>query len=296
MNKKILVSLSVIGIVAAIAIGGTIAYFSDVETSTGNLFAAGSIDLKVDNHCYFNGDECACVDGEEPVCTWQNGPNIGELCTCTWGLKDLANELFFDFEDLKPGDWGEDTVSLHVYNNDAWACVAFADMVDYDNGCTEPEEEDGDESCGIPGEYEGELSEYLYFVFWADMGEANMPCPYAYPGDNIFQPDCDYYLMDGLASSILPGETYVLAAPGEYNVFTGVLNEPLTGEEDYYIGKVWCFGTLGSVPGPYGEVIWTCDGEPVDNIPQSDSLEADIIFYAEQARNNPDFSCFLEEK
>jgi len=49
MNKKILISLSVIGLVAAIVVGGTIAYFSDTETSTGNTFTAGAIDLKVDN-------------------------------------------------------------------------------------------------------------------------------------------------------------------------------------------------------------------------------------------------------
>jgi len=49
MNKKIIISLSVIGVVAAIAIGGTIAYFNDTETSTGNVFTAGSIDLKVDH-------------------------------------------------------------------------------------------------------------------------------------------------------------------------------------------------------------------------------------------------------
>ncbi len=49
MNKKIIISLSVIGVVAAIAIGGTIAYFNDTETSTGNVFVAGSIDLKVDH-------------------------------------------------------------------------------------------------------------------------------------------------------------------------------------------------------------------------------------------------------
>lgn len=46
MNKKILISLSVIGAVAAIAVGGTIAYFSDTETSTGNTFTAGELDLK----------------------------------------------------------------------------------------------------------------------------------------------------------------------------------------------------------------------------------------------------------
>ena len=48
MNKKILISLSVIGVVAAIAVGGTIAYFSDTETSTGNTFTAGVIDISVD--------------------------------------------------------------------------------------------------------------------------------------------------------------------------------------------------------------------------------------------------------
>ena len=48
MNKKILVSLSVIAAVAAIAIGGTIAYFSDTETSAGNTFSTGVIDIKID--------------------------------------------------------------------------------------------------------------------------------------------------------------------------------------------------------------------------------------------------------
>lgn len=46
--KKIIISLSIIGAVAAIAVGGTIAYFSDTETSTGNTFTAGTLDLKVD--------------------------------------------------------------------------------------------------------------------------------------------------------------------------------------------------------------------------------------------------------
>jgi len=46
--KKILISLSVIVAVAAIVIGGTIAYFSDTETSTGNTFSAGTIDIAID--------------------------------------------------------------------------------------------------------------------------------------------------------------------------------------------------------------------------------------------------------
>ena len=44
-----------IAVVAIIAVGATGAFFSDTETSTGNTFAAGAIDLGVDNTSYYNG-------------------------------------------------------------------------------------------------------------------------------------------------------------------------------------------------------------------------------------------------
>ena len=47
--KKIIISLAVIGVVSAVVIGGTIAYFSDTETSVGNTFTAGTIDIAIDN-------------------------------------------------------------------------------------------------------------------------------------------------------------------------------------------------------------------------------------------------------
>lgn len=43
--QKILLSLVTITLVAAVAIGATRAYFSDTETSTGNSFTAGKLDL-----------------------------------------------------------------------------------------------------------------------------------------------------------------------------------------------------------------------------------------------------------
>jgi len=60
--KKILISLSIIGVVGAIAVGGTIAYFSDTETSTGNTFTAGTIDI--------------AIDAENP---WTSHYDIGDL-------------------------------------------------------------------------------------------------------------------------------------------------------------------------------------------------------------------------
>ena len=46
--KKILLSLSTITAVAILAVVGTTAYFTDTETSTGNTFTAGTIDIAVD--------------------------------------------------------------------------------------------------------------------------------------------------------------------------------------------------------------------------------------------------------
>jgi len=48
MNKKILASIFVIGILAFAMGWGTYSYFSDTEKSTGNVFTAGTIDIDVD--------------------------------------------------------------------------------------------------------------------------------------------------------------------------------------------------------------------------------------------------------
>ena len=75
--KKILISLSIIGVVGAAVIGFTIAYFNDTETSTGNIFVAGTMDLKVDHkYAMYNGKECTseCVENIDPSANLiQNG-------------------------------------------------------------------------------------------------------------------------------------------------------------------------------------------------------------------------------
>ena len=261
MNTRILTSLVIIGLVSIVLGMGTYAYFSDTETSTGNTFTAGSIDLKIDNHCYLNGEE---------------------VSDCTWDLTDLTDELFFNFADIKPGDWGEDTVSIHVYDNDAWVCVIFKNLESSDETCVEPEL-DVEADCGEDGK--GELAENLYFFFWVDM--CDEPELNACPGDNIYQPECDIPLMAGYASEVLDGRIYTLADSQENNV-GGIDGYPLLGSTTYYIGKVWCFGTMNIDP-ETGQI--TCDGSSVGNEAQTDSLTGDIEFYAVQERNNPNFLC-----
>ncbi|MDD5402223.1 MAG: TasA family protein [Dehalococcoidales bacterium] len=48
MKKIFGLAISAI-LVIALAVGGTLAYFNDTETSTGNVFTAGTIDLEVNN-------------------------------------------------------------------------------------------------------------------------------------------------------------------------------------------------------------------------------------------------------
>ena len=80
MNKKITISLSIIGLVAAIAVGGTIAYFSNTETSAGNILIAGSINLKVDQtRQTYNGVDCktCSVDIESDTSNMVTGTVAG---------------------------------------------------------------------------------------------------------------------------------------------------------------------------------------------------------------------------
>jgi len=229
--NKIILSLVVIGAVAAIAVGGTIAFFTDTETSTGNTFAAGTLDLKIDDNCTYNGE------------------TIG---SCVWQEKDLENEVFFNYNDVKPGDEGENTVSLHVYNNNAYVCAEISDLTNDDNGCNEPE---GlvDGTCG---ENEGELQENVLFTVWKDNGTGD--------GEK-----CNNNLDGG--ELVLVNDQP--ATNGFWPLYDSQTGGPLEGDTDACIGISW------RVPAE------------VENEIQSDSMSATVTFSAVQSRNNDGFVC-----
>ena len=270
--KKVLLSLATIGAVAALAFGASQAFFSDTETSTGNILQAGAIDLLVDNTSYITNEEGDLVASE----------------ATTWTQKDLTLEKFFNFTDLKPGDRGEDTISLHVNNNDAWACASVKFTENSDNGYSEPEDEMSGTSTDLnDGTPNGDLAEELNFAFWAD------------DGDNVLETD-ESVVISGPASDILDGATLALA--DSQNGFFAAAGVPLTGAQDYFIGKYFCYGSLTQTPVAEGEgspisgnpargTGFSCDGSAVTNLSQTDKLVADITFYVEQARNNENFFC-----
>jgi predicted ribosomally synthesized peptide with SipW-like signal peptide len=255
LNKKALVSLSIVAVVSAIIIGGTMAYFSDTETSTGNKFTAGKFNLKIDNTCHYNGRECIC-DG---ACEWAG---TDEECFCTWEAKDLTNELFFNLGDVKPGDFGEDTISLHVDNNDAWICAELANLKNNDNGCENPEFKAetlaygaSNETCANPGLGQGELQNNLLFSIWKDNGASAHAC------NNIKDGDETYIFENQPAEE----EAWAIA-----DSTTGA---PIAG------GATICYGVAWSLP------------IGVNNIIQTDDFSEDVIFTAVQARNMNNFKC-----
>jgi len=239
-------------ILAIIIIGGTMAYFSDTEISSGNTFAAGKLNLQVDSTCHYNGMICAAgVWAEETEGSSDYPELIGESCECTWLAKDLDNELFFNFDDLKPGDYGENTVSLHIDNNDAWVCAEFANIVNDDKGCDQPES-DIDETCGAG---EGELQDHLFFTVWRDNSEGEGAC------NNILDPGEVVIFQNQPASALV------------WTIADSTTGSPIPGDTTV------CYGLAWNVP------------IATDNIIQSDSLSLDLIFTAVQARHMADFKC-----
>lgn len=128
MDKKILASMLIIGAVSILLGAGTVAYFSDKETSTGNTLTVGL------------------------------GPDL-VLYPC-----EGSPTLPFLVDNIMPGDSGVVDVSLR---NDGpvagWLSMKLINCVNDENGRLEPEIEAGDTTPD-----EGELGSKLYLLIWFD--------------------------------------------------------------------------------------------------------------------------------
>ncbi len=267
-TARTMLSGAVLLAAAAIIIASTFAFLSDTESSTANFLEAGDIDLKIDNTSYYNGQ-------------------VSDITT--WTLDDLGTQLFFNFQDLKPGDWGEDTISIHVNTNDAWACFDSTLTSDDDTSSNEPEllvdDPENDQDL-----FDGELGENIDFIFWVD------------DGDNVLEDNEnteENIIARGKADDVL-GNLSVTLADSISNIFEED-GQPLSGEETYFIAKAWCFGDMTLAPVAEGQGQnptidggIECDGTNLNNSTQTDKLTADVSFHTVQFRNNPDFACFEE--
>lgn len=266
--SKLLKSILGLAVVAALAIGGTVAYYNDTETSKDNTFTAGKLDLQIDNTSYYNGEL-------SQINTWQmadfddgKGPKDGQY-------------LFFDFNDLKPGDWGEDTISLHVLNNDSWVCGDITLTANDENDLTRSELRLQDSSPS------GELAQEINFVWWAD------------DGDNVLEDNETVIQQANLGNAPMNISVPIVLADSTKNIWNPQ-GGPLPGNSTKYVGKAWCFGKMTLAPRPAGEnsplgVVANsgilCDNKDATNISQTDSAKMDVSFRAIQARHMDTFTC-----
>lgn len=216
-NKQIVLAVGMIVFVVAAVIGGTGAFFSDTETSVGNVFTAGAVNI-------------AITDITHSPSTLDN----------LVGFTKNPTGFSFSFSDLKPLDTGTVTYTLDNPTNPAYVCARVIEKSNDDNVLTDPETKAGDTNGGFG---HGELGMFLNFNF-------------------------------GLGNS---GSLSTISNKWQD---VGVIN---TGSSSPAAIN-YCFGEFSGstcVANTAGNVNWA----------QTDTLTADVEFYAVQTRNNGGFTC-----
>lgn len=194
---------------------------------------------------------------------------VGQSCASTWELTDLGpTTKFFDLNSVKPSDEGENTISLHVDTNDAYACLLASNLRNNDDGLTKPEALV--DSTDGPGN--GELGDQVTVFMWRD------------DGDNIWEQGEEPLLPNPATAKEAFDNKY-------YPLYTPTFGA-LAGDTTGYVGLAWCAGTL-TIDTSANSL--NCNGATMGNESQTDSLKVDLSFQVEQARNNPDFICHPPE-
>ncbi|SFH31823.1 SipW-cognate class signal peptide [Halorubrum aquaticum] len=208
-RRKALAGIGGIGVASAGAGIGTSAYFSDTESFDGNTLTAGELDLKVDwQQSYYgasetivpinaypdhDGDGLQSIDDDtEYVLDNADGENepIEITCNDLESGADLPEDVFASpnrtpdnggpidqqdslvaLDDVKPGDWGEVTFSLHLCDNPGYVWLTADNFSQSGGALTEPEQvsmNETDPSSVVEGDDTGDLADNTYVELWYD--------------------------------------------------------------------------------------------------------------------------------
>jgi len=201
-RRKVLAGASAVGLAGAGAGLGTSAFFSDRESFTNNSFTAGELDLKLDYRATYAGgsgrlDEIDDTYSESgpgepfPVEEEEDGvyligevPDPGDFgdgwdgAVQEWDFCDPEYDLIngdeipvFTLQDVKPGDAGEVTMSLHLCDNPGWVWMWGGLSANDENTVTEPEadaEGENNDETDSTIEGDGELADAIQTKLWYD--------------------------------------------------------------------------------------------------------------------------------
>lgn len=291
-RRKALAALGTVGVASAGAGLGTSAFFSDQDTFENNRLVAGELDLKVDWAQTYNGEPVNAFpdedgdDVQDPIQSREQIAQESGLPIDSPSVETMFRDQFVDIpddylrplielEDVKPGDSGEITFSLHLFDNAGYIWMNGRCIENAENGIVEPERDDPDE-VEASGPLSGELAQAIRVALWYD------------DGDNVHETDetiifrgslrelalllCDGIALDGDRSTpfssvnIVTGDAFedsLLAANGLSDD-----RECFDASTTHHLGLRWEL--------------------PVDhaNELQTDSVRFDLGFYTEQCRHN----------
>ncbi len=222
-----------------------------VRGEEGTTFATGGgtgtpgLELKINSKTYYNG---------------------AYMPALSWHLKNLVPgvDKFWNFDDVKPGDTGTSSISIHIKKSPAYVCLDFVNLKNDENTVNEPE------SAVDTTPFEGELAAGLEFFAWRD------------DGDNKFEVGEKPLFGTSTQSAVkvLNEKTYTLA-----DSQTG---SPYADGSTHYVGIYWCAGNL-TVDLSTGTA--RCDGKVLGNEAQTDSMSVDVKIRAVQSKYNTKFLC-----
>ncbi|WP_276258506.1 SipW-dependent-type signal peptide-containing protein [Haloglomus litoreum] len=232
------------------------------------LYGTEGIDGTVDEWRAFDGhpdNTVDLLDGTDPVnaspiticsgCSVRSGSNL-DVPEVFRSEAYPEQDHLIELSDVKPGDTGEITFSLHNCHNPAYLWLDVLNLTGAENGMTEPE-------STVDSDGNSELPDAVEVRFWYDR-------------------DCDNALDDG-ERLIYPASGYATVA----DLFESA-GEPIDGGRRIELdGQPYDDGSR-ELPGDGGTL---CIGfewrvpTGVGNEIQSDSLGFDLRYYTEQSRN-----------
>ncbi|MUV60178.1 SipW-dependent-type signal peptide-containing protein [Halobacterium sp. CBA1126] len=250
-RRRVLAGLGTIGVAGAAAGLGTSAYLNDTESFESNTITAGTLDMSV----------TATVEAASSH--WSS--SVGLSATA-----DGEAVSGVTIDDVKPGDWGIICFDVSIEENPGYLQVSTANLASSENGYTEPEPEDENG--------EGELEEAILATVWHGTDDSEPP----EAREDLTMLDDTTDLNDfGLASYETPDEGGETDSGAHYTTLREAHDEYSTGvtlggsEEPSSINAAE-FCLLLEIPTEVGNEI------------QGDSLSFDLVFDAEQSRNNSD--------
>jgi len=251
-RRQLLGGVGAIGVASAGAGLGTTAYFSDEESFDDNTLSAGELDLLVDYELSYDqgsagsGGTSGTINGDVQVVD-ENGDDVAE-----------GDAVSLTLDDVKPGDSGGAEFCFRIIDNPAYLWLNGELTVNDENGYTEPEPEtDSAGDVNDPGASDGagEL---------ADSIEATL----YYEGDD----PANGVIVEGTLTDVLSAASdgVLLDGDGTYGVEAGE-QAPFDGGED---ADNPCIYLDWEIPVGVGNEI------------QTDLVEFEFSFYAEQSRHN----------